>query len=136
MKELNLEVGSKKWSIQLGDCEVVEIKQQEHFPVYCKNNNGLSCSYYSNGNFMETDYLQSLFESNPFEEKANLGGIREIYGLEPKFIFEDKGRFIEQKENKAELINALCIVAFQPPLNNNDIIVKAREKLLKLLESI
>ena len=122
MKELNLTVGQKVWSIQLGECEVEGIDYNLIFPVICRNNQGKSCTYTSGGYITKTDAYPSIFESNPFVATTQLPpAINTLSENNP--------------ENKAELINAFCAVLDCPPLKASvkDI---AKEKLQKLLESI
>lgn len=123
MKELNLEVGQKVWSIQLGDCIVINNNVDNDFPIMCQSLINDNESFYTrNGKFSydSEDFYPSLFESNPFE---------------PKLVQENKDGRIEPKENKADLINALCSVLDCPPLKASvkDI---AKDKLQKLLESL
>lgn len=154
MKELNLEVGQKVWSIQLGDCEVLEIITDTQYPIVCQDRNGNMQEYKLNGNFDNEDFHPSLFESNPFEKSNNnkKGLTWRSPGLgenETGFLCErnksiDFINLEEPKENKADLINAL-INGFSAHLadkyNNpddrittiNDLVY---EKLKKLLESI
>jgi len=143
MKELNLEVGQKCWSIQMGDCSVV-ISQEEspqngspYKYIVRSIDSGEENVYRYDFKKNEADFYPSLFESNPFEknEKANLDGVREIYGLKET---------VSQPENKAELVEVL-LNGFSKHLadkyNNpddrittiNDLVY---EKLKKLLESL
>jgi len=122
MKELNLEVGQKCWSIQLGDCVVVDTNIDDEYPIMCKSLSGENQIFYTiDGKFSYDgdDFYPSLFESNPFEPKF------ELNPFESKLV----------QENKAELINALCSVLDCPPLKASvkDI---AKDKLQKLLESL
>lgn len=119
MKELNLEVGQKCWSIQLGDCEVTEVNRVMFFPITCQSKDGRSCGYLMDGKDHSNAFYRSLFESNPFEQKL---------------VQENKDGWIEPKENKAELINALCsVIAIVTDTEMDKI---AKDKLQKLLESI
>lgn len=116
MKELNLEVGQKVWSIQLGDCVVDKIYENTEFPYAIINSNGIRAIYHESKKYLKSDVCQSIFESNPFE---------------PKLVQEN-----EQKENKAELINALFNIANVDWDTKGGLVKMAREKLHKLLESL
>jgi hypothetical protein len=77
MNELNLEVGQKVWSIQLGDCGVYDKSAKL---IYCSNGKRTQ-SYVKDGKKFEEDECQSLFESNPFyrsvdTNETNNGWIR------------------------------------------------------------
>lgn len=112
MKELNLTVGQKCWSIQLGDCEVIEINNEEYGTI-AEGTDGGRYSYDKSGRYSNRHVSPSLFESNPFETKL----VQETV-----------------QENKAELINAMCaIINTQVKAELKDI---AKEKLQKLLELI
>ncbi len=61
-----LKVGDKLWSIQLGDCEVLELGEP-YYPISCTNKQRV-IKYRSNGKDQEIDKWSSLFTSNPFIE--------------------------------------------------------------------
>ena len=113
MKELNLTVGQKCWSIQLGECVVDAILDTERHCFRCLNLDKQELFYTKKGQIGFFDKHPSLFESNPFE---------------PKLVQETV------QENKAELINALSIVCNVFKSGRTHIL--ASNKLLKLLESI
>lgn len=117
-KELNLTVGQKVWSIQLGDCEVIEIANEEYGYIV-EGKDGGRYSYDKSGRYSNRHVNPSLFESNPFE---------------PKLVQEHKDGWIEPKENKAELIKALANVC--NVFKSGQTYILASNKLLKLLESI
>lgn len=104
----------------MGDCEVDKIYENTEFPYALINSNGIRAIYHESKKYLKSDVCQSIFESNPFE---------------PKLVQENKDGWIEPKENKADLINALCSVLDCPPLKASvkDI---AKDKLQKLLESL
>ena len=110
MEELKLEVGQKVWTIQSGDCQLVEIDNNSQYCFITENKDGRGHCYDKFGRYGDEHFSPSLFESNPFEKK------------------------VSEPENKAELINALSNVY----LNATDIDIKsiARTKLKKLLESL
>lgn len=115
MKELNLKVGQKCWSIQLGDCVVVDTNIDDEYPIMCKSLSGENQSFYTiDGKFSYDgdDFYPSLFELNPFESKL-------------------------VQENKAELINYLFEISKANTISYEfDIVKTAKEKLKKLLESL
>lgn len=112
MKELNLTVGQKVWSIQLGDCEVIEIANEEYGYIV-EGKDGGRYSYDKSGRYSNRHVNPSLFESNPFEQKL----VQETV-----------------QENKAELIKALANVC--NVFKSGQTHILASNKLLKLLESI
>lgn len=133
MKELNLIVGQKVWSIQLGYCEVVDVNYgARHRKIGCRNSNGKFGCYTVYGRYCKPDFYQSLFESNPFDKN-------EIY---PEKV-EGEWGICSQPESKADLINALvgfltkkpdCFEMTIPIYEDcTDI---AEIKLKKLLESL
>jgi len=115
MTELNLEVGQKVWSIQLGECEVEGITDT-HYMIKGKSH---SFYYTFEGRFEESEFYPSLFLSNPFEKKSVQG---------------NKDGWVEPKENKADLINALCRI--RESFASGQILIDVETKLNKLLESI
>lgn len=123
MKELNLEAGQKCWSIQLGECEVIEPTNSMYYPYRCQSiKDGAVCSYTVYGKDEESDAYPSLFESNPFIATTQLPqGEISISKIEP--------------ESKIDLINALCFV-----IATNETLLEskniANRKLQKLLESL
>lgn len=117
MKELNLEVGQKVWSIQLGDCEVVETSKEEYSYIV-EGENGGRYSFDKFGRYSNKHFFPSLFLSNPFQQKL---------------VQENSDGWIEPKENKAELINALCNVYGDISEDLDEIV---ETKLQKLLESL
>lgn len=121
MKELNLTVGQKCWSIQLGDCEVSSLAKDHDFPILLKSNDGRTCLYTESLKYNELDACRSVFLSNPFE---------------PNLVQENKDGWIELKESKAELINALFNIANVDWDTNGGLVKMARGKLHKLLESL
>lgn len=138
MKELNLTVGQKMWSIQLGDCEVYDKSAKL---IYCSNGKRTQ-SFCKDGKMFEEDKYPSLFESNPFEKEIkhnegltwrspSLGESETGFPCERNKTLEK----VSEPENKAEMINALCSVLDCPPLKASvkDI---AKDKLQKLLESL
>jgi len=118
MKEL--QVGEKKWSIQLGDCMVYEIDKDSGYPIRCKNTHGSDDSYTIDGKRHINDSNPSLFESNPFKRSVDTNET-----IEPK---------LGCVENKAELINAL--VNIYQECSNTELKKISETKLQKLLESI
>lgn len=119
MNELNLEVGQRKWTIQLGYCYVDSIDYNLMFPICFRTKDGRTCTYTSLGQATTNDLYSSVFESNPFESK------KKHFDFIP---------LEEPKENKAELINALCAVLNCSATKLSQGI--AQEKLQKLLESL
>lgn len=113
MEELNLEVGKKVWSIQLGDCYVVETNNEEYGYIV-EGENGGRYSFDKFGRYSNRHESPSLFISNPFERIV------------------DSTKTIE---NKAELISALCSVIATNG-TSLDCKVIAEEKLKPLLESL
>lgn len=66
--ETKFKRGQKVWSIQLGDCEVVEINAGWDYPIKCKTKDDYH--YYDlDGKFSGDDASPSLFSSNPFFEE-------------------------------------------------------------------
>ena len=66
--ETKFKRGQKVWSIQLGDCEVVEINAGWDYPIKCKAKDDYH--YYDlDGKFSGDDASPSLFSSNPFFEE-------------------------------------------------------------------
>lgn len=65
-----LKVGDKVWSIQLGDCEVLEKKptNTSEWPIYCKNEHDNGKLYAEDGFYQKGDAGPSLFTSNPFAD--------------------------------------------------------------------
>jgi len=126
MKELNLTVGKKAWSIQLGDCVVKTIVKDFGMCFKCANKDGKIASYDAYGKYQIGDFRQSLFESNPFERSVDTTGT-----IEPKLIRQQNDEWVE---NKAELINALVNLINADMSESLDNI--AETKLQKLLESI
>lgn len=126
MKELNLTVGQKCWSIQLGDCEVVEYYGNTEYPYLLRCTKGRQSLYHESFKHNKNDAYPSLFESNPFERSVDTNET-----IEPKLVRQQNDGWVD---NKAELINALCNVIAKTPDNSFDDIVK--EKLFKLLESL
>lgn len=120
MKELNLTVGQKVWSIQLAECEVIEINNEEYGYII-EGKYGDRYSFDKFGRYSNRHENPSLFESNPFVATIQLP--------------QGKTTLSENKpENKAELINAMCAIINTPvKAELKDI---AKEKLQKLLESI
>ncbi len=121
-KELNLTVGQKYWSIQLGECEVISIIDQR---IRCKpihKSEVKWMEYEIDGKLSSFEFSPSLFESNPFE---------------PKLVQEHKDGWIEPKGNNAELIRLLIDVSIiHVEYLGSDIIELSKVKLKKLLESI
>jgi hypothetical protein len=119
MKELNLEVGQKVWTIQLGYCEVYMIDKESTFPIRCRNIYGKSATYTINGKSRFNDSFPCLFESNPFY----------------RFVETNETIELSHQENKAELINAYCFVL---ATNTTSIESKniAQNKLKNLLETL
>lgn len=116
MKELNLEVGQKVWSIQLGECEVIGLYIDKYYPYRCQSiKDGVTCSYTLYGKDDESDSNPSLFESNPFENISTL-------------------KTVSQSISKADLINALASVC--NVFKSGQTYILASNKLLKLLESL
>lgn len=111
MKELNLEVGQKVWSIQLGDCEVKEVNKTTRFPITCRGKDGRICGYILDGKEHENAFYRSLFESNPFDKPNDM------------------------VESKAEMINAFCFIIATNATSVNSKVI-AQEKLDKILESL
>lgn len=124
MKELNLEVGQKVWSIQLGDCNVYDKSAKL---IYCSNGKRTQ-SYVKDGKKFEEDECQSLFESNPFYRSVDTNET-----IEPKLVRQKNDGCVE---NKAELINALYIVANAKDSTLFTSRKIAQDKLQKLLESL
>jgi hypothetical protein len=114
MKELNLKVGQKVWSIQLGDCFVKEMDDSNKYIYILQNKEGNWHSYDKFGKHGHIDCYPSLFLSNPFENQS----------VKPN----------EMVENKAELINALCRV--RESFVNGQILNDVETKLQKLIESL
>jgi hypothetical protein len=115
MNELNLEVGQKCWSIQLGECEVVF---KDDKLIHCTNGS-IEKEYYLSGKMFHHDHYRSLFLSNPFEGKP---------------LFKNMDGFFDPKENKADTISALLMV--MEDCSDTELKKIAREKLQKLLESL
>ncbi len=113
MKELNLEVGQRAWSIQLGDCIVYE----KFDTLYtCTGERNRKFDYYKNGRAHGGDLYPSLFLSNPFENQSVNSN--------------------EMVENKAELILALFEIMKPSWESTKSFKQIAESKLRKLLESI
>lgn len=154
MKELNLEVGQKCWSIQLGDCSVIiaqEESPQNGSPykyIVRSINSGEENVYRYDFKKKEEDFYQSLFESNPFEKgiqvtpgrghfKDSLNYFNQYFQgneIDENDIYPktSKGEWVYQ--NKSELINALYNILTLKA--NMDLRIIAEQKLKKLLESI
>lgn len=128
MQELNLEVGQKVWSIQLGECDVYYKSAKL---IYCGNGKRTQ-SYVKDGKMFEEDKCQSLFESNPFDQsvKAN-----EMVDNEFRQFHFMPLETVSQPENKAELINALMRV-FECQFLEEETREVSETKLQKLLESL
>ena len=126
MKELNLQVGQKVWSIQLGECVMEIIYDNFTYPIICRNIEGKSCSYTSDGYMTENDAYPSLFESNPFERSVDTNET-----IEPKLVRQQNDVWVE---SKAETINALCNIC--NVFTAGKIRTIAVDKLQKLLESL
>ena len=119
MNKLNLRLGQKVWSIQLGECEVVEINENKTYkckPLYESKIDWIN--YESNGKISPIEYHQSLFLSNPFEKKL---------------VLKNNDGWNEPKE-KADTISALLMV--YEDCSDTELKKISREKLQKLLESI
>ena len=126
MKELNLQVGQKVWSIQLGECVMEIIYDNFTYPIICRNIEGKSCSCTSDGYITEKEAYPSLFESNPFERSVDTNET-----IEPKLVRKQNDGWVE---SKAEMINALLEVSKSSPVNSiRDI---AHNKLIVILESL
>lgn len=65
----NKKVGDKMWSIQLGECKVIDINLSCEYPIICRNSDGIKSSYALDGYHWKTNAYPSLFESNPFENQ-------------------------------------------------------------------
>ena len=115
MEQLNLEVGQKVWSIQLGECVVHEIGKEV---FSCTASRNRLARYYINGKNAANDNYPSVFLSNPFEQKV---------------VQENDDGWIEPKE-KADTISALLMV--YEDCSDTELKKISREKLQKLLESI
>lgn len=124
MKEL--QIGQKVVSIQLGYCEVVEVRKGDMYPIICENNESIKKYYTIDGYHWKGDKFPSLFESNPFERSVDANE-----PIEPKLVRQQNDGWVE---NKAELINALVNLINSDMSENLDNI--AETKLQKLLESI
>lgn len=127
MKEL--QVGQKVWSIQLGDCVVVDNNVDELFPIMCKSLISDNSSFYTlDGKFSydSEDYYPSLFDSNPFERSVDTNET-----IEPKLVRQQNDGWVE---NKAELIKILYSIYME----SKEIELReiAKDKLQKVLESI
>jgi len=119
MTELNLEEGQKVWSIQLGECVVIEINKNKTYKCKPLHESKIDwINYESNGKVSPIEYHQSLFLSNPFEKKV---------------VQENNDGWIEPKE-KADTISALLMV--YEDCSDTELKKISREKLQKLLESI
>lgn len=63
-----IKVGDKLWSIQLGDCIVMEANHTAcdgKYPIYVRNDKDVTASYTQNGFERETEAAQSLYWSKP-----------------------------------------------------------------------
>lgn len=137
MKELNLEVGQKLWSIQLGECEVESLNNENpraHFPVKLLSKSGAYRFYTKELKYKTIDAHPSVFASNPFANIEVKINSFESNPFEPNLVQETKDGWIEPKENKAELINALVNLINSDMSEVLDTI--AEIKLQKLLESL
>jgi len=127
MKELNLTVEQKTWSIQLGDCVVIGCNNDSLYSYKCQSvKDGVICSYTVHGKKDDSDSNPSLFDSNPFERSVDTNET-----IEPKLVRQQNDGWVD---NKAELINALVNLINADMSENLDSI--AVTKLQKLLESI
>lgn len=63
------QVGDKMWSIDMGECEVIEIRPSRSTPyiIRIRNTKGESNSYTVNGLRMSNDNFPSLFWKKPYE---------------------------------------------------------------------
>lgn len=126
MKELNLEVSKKVWTIQLGDCEVESIAKGNKFPLLLKSKDSRTCLYTDSLKYNESDNYRSIFESNPFERSVDTNET-----IEPKLVRQQNDGWVE---NKAELIKILYSIYME----SKEIELReiAKDKLQKVLESI
>lgn len=62
----DVRIGDKLWSIQLGDCEVIQISHSFTYPIMVKSVYTEAIQEYTfDGCKTQTDIHQSLFWSNP-----------------------------------------------------------------------
>lgn len=126
---MDLTVGQKVWSIQLGDCEVRIIEAGK---VYCVNKlSGRSFEYFLNGKITENEVYRSLFLSNPFEKvQGEKSSPIDDFVAEMKF----SGPLIRNyTPDRAQLLTSL----FNIYVDSGDEIKKiAKEKLLISLQEI
>ena len=113
MKELNLEVGQKVWTIQSGYCQLIEIDNDSNYCFITLNKDGRRQCYDKFGRYGDEHFSPSLFESDPFDQSVKSN---------------------EMVENKAKLINAL-IRAIEV-VDSAEIEKIAQEKLKKVLETL
>jgi len=65
----NARVGDKCWSIQLGDCVIIDTRQSLVYPIQVRNTTGTKVhSYTTTGHDLCTDHFPSLFWSKPVFE--------------------------------------------------------------------
>ena len=105
--ETKFYVGQKCKSIQLGDCEVIEINGGE-YPVRCRNKDGKEEIYNLKGEYSYSDiapclYPAESFPFEPFKERKMEESNNEVYWEERKVIGVFKGFFIA--ENKFDAAN-------------------------------
>ena len=86
--------GQKVWSIQLGDCEVVEINAGWDYPIKCKTKDDYH--YYDlDGKFSGDDASPSLFSSNPFfEERVMEVSVDKIDWYRKVVFMQKNGKFL------------------------------------------
>ena len=86
--------GQKVWSIQLGDCEVVEINAGWDYPIKCKAKDDYH--YYDlDGKFSGDDASPSLFSSNPFFDERVMEVSDDNIKWEKRVVFMQKnGKFL------------------------------------------
>lgn len=128
---MNLTVGQKVWSIQLGDCEVVSINYENTYPVLCMSGGVWKCKYNLQGLSNISDKHPSLFLSNPFEKvQGEKSSPIDDFVAEMKF----SGPLIRNyTTDRAQLLTSL----FNIYVDSGDEIKKiAKEKLLILLQEI
>jgi len=100
-------VGQKCRSIQLGDCEVIEINK-DRCHVLCANKDGARRVYALDGKYFGFDIAPSLYPAEsfpfePFKERMMEVSNNEVYWEERKVIGVFKGFFIA--ENKFDAAN-------------------------------